>query len=87
MIILDKYQKIISLVGIICFVLSLVFLTWNSATATPVLDENGATIDFQYQALPSTLFSIFAFFHVACLTWFFARLLTYKMRQKEDTGY
>ena len=79
----DLWQRIITIVGVASFALSVVFLVWNSASATPVYNESGAIVEFKYQVLPQTLFSIFTFLNILCLIWFVARSITYKMRIKE----
>ena len=80
----DKYQKIITVVGIASFSLSLIFMIWNSASAIPIYDEEGIFTGYEYATIPQTLYSIFVFLNILCGAWFLARLVTFKMRLKED---
>ena len=79
----DKYQKIITITGLACFALSSIFYVWMVITATPLYDESELIVGYDYQVVPNSLYSIFAFLHIACVVWFVIRLLTYKTRLKE----
>ena len=79
----DKIQKIFLIVGIASFVLSIIFLIWNSATATPIYDEVGKLVNYEYQKAPQTLYSITVYLNILCVAWFIVRLITFNMRLKE----
>ena len=88
----DKLQMVLTIAGISCLILAFIFQIYMTLTATPIYDaETNQLVGYQYLVVPQTLFTIFAFTHVALIAWFIARSITYKMRKKEreqeNTGY
>lgn len=79
----DRLQLIITIAGISCLVLTLVFQVITTLTATPIYDEMGLLEGYDYELIPQTFLSIFTFAHIGLLTWFIARSITFQMRKKE----
>lgn len=80
----DLYQRIIVIVGIISFTLSIIFYVWMISTAEPQYVMDADIIEgYTYAPIPSALYSIFTFLNLTMIVWFVLRLITYKMRLKE----
>ena len=80
----DRYQFIITLIGLCTFAISTILFIVMLFTATYSFDENGAVKEVIYNAIVQIIYSIFFLLHLTSVVWFIARALTYKMRTQEE---
>jgi uncharacterized BrkB/YihY/UPF0761 family membrane protein len=79
----DRYQLIITIVGIAALMIGLTIFVPMFLTATIEYDEVKEMDVVVYNAVLQSLYSVFMFINFACLVWFIVRALTFKMRKKE----
>ena len=80
----DRPQLMIGIVGIACFINSIVFFVVMFLTATVNYNEAGQMESLSYNPVLQSLYSIFALGNILALVWFLIRLLTFRMRKKEE---
>jgi uncharacterized BrkB/YihY/UPF0761 family membrane protein len=79
----DRYQLIITIVGIAALMIGLTIFVPMFLTATIEYDEVKEMDVVVYNAVLQSLYSVFMFINFVCLVWFIVRALTFKMRKKE----
>jgi uncharacterized BrkB/YihY/UPF0761 family membrane protein len=79
----DRYQLIITIVGIAALMIGLTIFVPMFLTATIEYDEVKEMDVVVYNAVLQSLYSVFMFINFTCLVWFIVRALTFKMRKKE----
>ena len=79
----DRYQLIITIVGIAALMIGLTLFVPMFFTATIEYDEVKEMDVVVYNAVLQSLYSVFMFINFVCLVWFIVRALTFKMRKKE----
>ena len=79
----DKYQLLIAILSASSFALSMVFFFIMYFTAQIVVEE-GELQKIVYDSTLQGIYSFFLFAYILGSVWFFARLITYKMRLKEQ---
>ena len=79
----DRYQLIITIVGIAALMIGLTLFVPMFLTATIEYDEVKEMDVVVYNAVLQSLYSVFMFINFVCLVWFIVRALTFKMRKKE----
>ena len=79
----DRYQLIITIVGIAALMIGLTIFVPMFLTATIEYDEVKGMDVVVYNAVLQSLYSVFMFINFTCLVWFIVRALTFKMRKKE----
>ena len=79
----DRYQLIITIVGIAALMIGLTIFVPMFLTATIEYDEVKEMDVVVYNAVLQSLYSVFMFINFICLVWFIVRALTFKMRKKE----
>ena len=79
----DRYQLIITIVGIAALMIGLTLFVPMFLTATIEYDEVKEMDVVVYNAVLQSLYSVFMFINFTCLVWFIVRALTFKMRKKE----
>ena len=79
----DRYQLIITIVGIAALMIGLTIFVPMFLTATIEYDEVKEMDVVVYNAVLQSLYSVFMFTNFVCLVWFIVRAATFKMRKKE----
>jgi len=79
----DRYQLIITIVGIAALMVGLTIFVPMFLTATIEYDEVKEMDVVVYNTVLQSLYSVFMFINFTCLVWFIVRALTFKMRKKE----
>ena len=79
----DRYQLIITIIGIAALMVGLTIFVPMFLTATIEYDEVKEMDVVVYNAVLQSLYSVFMFINFTCLVWFIVRALTFKMRKKE----
>ena len=79
----DRYQLIITIVGIAALMIGLTIFVPMFLTATIEYDEVKEMDVVVYNTVLQSLYSVFMFINFICLVWFIVRALTFKMRKKE----
>lgn len=79
----DRYQLIITIVGIAALMIGLTIFVPMFLTATIEYDEVKEMDVVVYNAVLQSLYSVFMFINFVCLVWFIVRAATFKMRKKE----
>ena len=79
----DRYQLIITIVGIAALMIGLTIFVPMFLTATIEYDEVKEMDVVVYNPVLQALYSVFMFINFTCLVWFIVRALTFKMRKKE----
>ena len=79
----DRYQLIITIVGIAALMIGLTIFVPMFLTATIEYDEVKEMDVVVYNPILQALYSVFMFANFVCLVWFIVRALTFKMRKKE----
>ena len=79
----DRYQLIITIVGIAALAIGLTIFVPMFLTATIEYDAVKEMDVVVYNAVLQSLYSVFMFINFVCLVWFIVRALTFKMRKKE----
>lgn len=79
----DRYQLIITIVGIAALMIGLTIFVPMFLTATIEYDEVKEMDVVVYNTVLQSLYSVFMFINFTCLVWFIVRALTFKMRKKE----
>jgi hypothetical protein len=79
----DRYQLIITIIGIAALMIGLTIFVPMFLTATIEYDEVKEMDVVVYNTVLQSLYSVFMFINFTCLVWFIVRALTFKMRKKE----
>ena len=79
----DRYQLIITIVGIAALMIGLTIFVPMFLTATIEYDEVKEMDVVVYNTVLQSLYSVFMFINFVCLVWFIVRAATFKMRKKE----
>ena len=79
----DKTQLILAISAIASFIVFVIIFIVMSATAETIYTEDGLVDHLAYNGVLESLFSIFVLAHLMMLTWFIARSITFKLREKE----
>ena len=79
----DRYQLIITIVGIAALMIGLTIFVPMFLTATIEYDEVKEMDVVVYNTVLQSLYSVFMFINFTCLVWFIVRAATFKMRKKE----
>ena len=79
----DRYQLIITIIGIAAFATAFIIFIPMFLTATLEYDEIKEVDVVVYNSILQALYSIFMFINFMALVWFIVRAITFKMRQKE----
>ena len=79
----DRYQLIITIVGIAALMIGLTIFVPMFLTATIEYDEVKEMDVVVYNTVLQSLYSVFMFINFTCLVWFIVRAVTFKMRKKE----
>lgn len=79
----DRPQLMIGIIGIACFINSIILFLVMFLTATVNYDSEGHMESLTYNPVLQSLYSIFALGNILALTWFVIRLVTFRMRKKE----
>ena len=82
--IFDRYQILITIIGLSALLVAVIMFVVMLFTATPIYDENHILTDLKYNYVIQMVFTIFYLGHLIALLWFVTRLLTYKLRMKEE---
>ena len=80
----DKTQLIIAIIGVASFITTIVLYIPMFLTAEVYYNENGIVDKIEYNFIIQSIFSIFSILNFLMLIWFVIRLITYKMRIKEE---
>ena len=80
----DRYQLIITIVGLLTAALSIIVFVTMLFTATIVYDENGVFSDLIYNNTLVTIYACLTLAQLTTLVWFGARTITFRMRRKEE---
>ena len=80
----DRYQFIITIVGVAAFALAATVFIPMFLTGKVIYDEEGVMQTIEYNIVLQSLYSVFSFINVLALVWFIARAVTFKMRVKEE---
>jgi uncharacterized membrane protein len=80
----DKTQLIIAIIGVASFITTIVLYIPMFLTAEVYYNENGLVDKIEYNFIIQSIFSIFSILNILMLIWFIIRLITYKMRIKEE---
>lgn len=79
----DRYQLIITIVGIAALMIGLTIFVPMFLTATIEYDAVKEMDVVVYNPVLQALYSVFMFINFTCLVWFIVRASTFKMRKKE----
>ena len=79
----DRYQLIITIVGIAALMIGLTIFVPMFLTATIEYDAVKEMDVVVYNPILQALYSVFMIINFVCLVWFIVRALTFKMRKKE----
>ena len=79
----DRYQLIITIVGIAALMIGLTIFVPMFLTATIEYDEVKEMDVVVYNAVLQSLYSVFMFINFTCPVWFIVRALTFKLCKKE----
>ena len=79
----DRYQLIITIIGIAALMVGLTIFVPMFLTATIEYDAVKEMDVVVYNPILQALYSVFMFTNFTCLVWFIVRALTFKMRKKE----
>jgi cytochrome bd-type quinol oxidase subunit 2 len=79
----DLYQKVILIVGILSVIATIIVFLLMNAQAIITYDELGIIASIKFPLALQSLFSIFFFLNILCVTWFIIRQATSKLREKE----
>ena len=80
----DKYQLLITIIGLAMLLVAVVLFIVMLFTATPTYDESGHLTTIEYNFTIQTVLMIFYLLHITAVVWFLARSITYKLRIKEE---
>ena len=80
----DRYQMILAIVAGASLVVSFIFFVPMYLSASFIYDEMGMLETVEYDSTLQTIYSIFSLLHATALVWFLTRIITFKMRQREE---
>lgn len=79
----DRTQLLLAISAIASFFIFIILFIVMSTTAETIYTEEGLVDHLVYNNVLESIFSIFVFIHLMMLTWFIARSITFRLREKE----